>query len=73
MVEFEDSADPDTDIAEIASSVAAGRFGEPQEIAEAVVFLLSDRASYAIGTHLVVDGGRSTCIPAGNIGVSPPD
>ena len=52
------------------SSVAAGRFGEPQEIAEAVVFLLSDRASYAIGTHFVLDGGRSTCIPAGNIGVS---
>ena len=70
MVEFEDSADPDAEIAEIASSVAAGRFGEPREIAEAVVFLLSDRASYAVGTHLVVDGGRSTCIPAGNIGVS---
>ena len=70
MVEFEDSADPDAEIAEIASSVAAGRFGEPQEIAEAVVFLLSDRASYAVGTHLVVDGGRSTCLPAGNIGVS---
>lgn len=70
MVEFEDSADPEAEIAEIASSVAVGRFGEPQEIAEAVVFLLSDRASYAVGTHLVVDGGRSTCIPAGNIGVS---
>ncbi|MGB8404469.1 MAG: SDR family NAD(P)-dependent oxidoreductase [Mycobacterium sp.] len=70
MVEFEDSPDPDAEIAEISSSVAAGRFGEPQEIAEAVVFLLSDRASYMVGTQMVVDGGRSTCIPAGNIGVS---
>ena len=70
MVEFEDAPTPTPRSPTIASSVAAGRFGEPQEIAEAVVFLLSDRASYAVGTQLVVDGGRSTCIPAGNIGVS---
>ena len=32
--------------------------------------LLSDRAGYVVGTHVVVDGGRSTCVSAGTIGVS---
>lgn len=34
-----------------------GRVGEPAEIAEAVVFLLSDAASYITGAELAVDGG----------------
>ncbi|POX57220.1 3-alpha-hydroxysteroid dehydrogenase [Streptomyces sp. Ru71] len=34
-----------------------GRVGEPAEIAEAVVFLLSDAASYVTGAELAVDGG----------------
>jgi NAD(P)-dependent dehydrogenase (short-subunit alcohol dehydrogenase family) len=34
-----------------------GRRGEPEEIADAVAFLLSDRASYITGAELVVDGG----------------
>lgn len=35
------------------------RIGEPQEIAEAVVFLLSDNASFITGQILSVDGGQS--------------
>ncbi len=41
----------------IANSVPLGRFGTPDEIAKAVVFLASDDASYITGTEVFVDGG----------------
>jgi len=34
-----------------------GRLAEPREIADAILFLASDQASFAVGTALVVDGG----------------
>lgn len=34
-----------------------GRLAEPDEVAEGIVWLLSDRAEYVTGSHLVVDGG----------------
>lgn len=34
-----------------------GRYGEPAEVADAVCFLASDRASWITGTALVIDGG----------------
>ncbi len=34
-----------------------GRFGEPEEIGEAVAWLLSDRASFVNGAAIAVDGG----------------
>lgn len=39
--------------------VVLGRWGEPEEVADAVTFLASDRAKYITGTSLVVDGGMS--------------
>jgi NAD(P)-dependent dehydrogenase (short-subunit alcohol dehydrogenase family) len=34
------------------------RFGQPQEVAEAVFYLLSDAASFTTGVALPIDGGR---------------
>ena len=35
------------------------RFGTPDEVADAVLFLLSERSSFITGTCLVVDGGQT--------------
>ena len=43
--------------APIAEAIPLGRIGEASEVAEAILFLASDRASYITGHTLVIDGG----------------
>ena len=45
-------------VLEISKSIhPIGRIGDPEEIANAVVWLLYDRASFVLGHTLLVDGG----------------
>jgi 3-oxoacyl-[acyl-carrier protein] reductase len=43
--------------AESTGSIPIGRYGKPEEYADAVAFLASDRASYITGSVMRVDGG----------------
>ena len=43
--------------AESTGSIPVGRYGKPEEYADAVAFLASDRASYITGSLIRVDGG----------------
>ncbi len=47
---------------QIISNVPAGRFGKPEELAAAALFLASRYSSYITGTNLPVDGGYLTCL-----------
>jgi 3-oxoacyl-[acyl-carrier protein] reductase len=48
---------PEQQVAAILGQVSLGRIGRADEIADAVSYLVSDRASYLTGQAIVVDGG----------------
>jgi NAD(P)-dependent dehydrogenase (short-subunit alcohol dehydrogenase family) len=42
----------------ITASIPAGRFGNPDEVANAVTYLASDESAWTVGAEIIVDGGR---------------
>jgi NAD(P)-dependent dehydrogenase (short-subunit alcohol dehydrogenase family) len=44
----------------VQGQVPAGRFGNPGEIAQAVVFLASDESAFTVGSEIMIDGGMGT-------------
>ena len=40
------------------SKIPLGRFGKPEEVASAILWLLSEEASYTTGAFIEVSGGR---------------
>lgn len=62
MVETEIMRDNMLSEDQIAASKASyplGRWGKPEEIAWAIIYLLSDATKWVTGTNLILDGGRS--------------
>ena len=56
---WEDAADPDAELAAILDRYVIKRVGQPDEIAQAALFLTSDESSFVTGAALAVDGGRT--------------
>jgi 3-oxoacyl-[acyl-carrier protein] reductase len=50
---------PDEIKNDILSSIPAGRYGEPKDVAHAAAFLSSDAAAYITGQVIAVDGGMT--------------
>lgn len=42
----------------LKSIIPIGRFGEPNEVAQTVLYLMSDEASYVVGANVSISGGR---------------
>ena len=60
MIEQFVALSPDYTEEGIIGLVPAGRMGTPEEIAEAVIWLCSDSASFVTGHNMSVDGGWVT-------------
>ena len=53
---------PDAILSDLVKTIPSGRVGTVDDIADAVLFLVSERATYVNGAALVVDGSKSLVI-----------
>ena len=56
---FGEQKDPEAAMQVFFNRIPLGRFAQPEEIAAAALFLVSDDASYVTGQSIIVDGGFS--------------
>jgi NAD(P)-dependent dehydrogenase (short-subunit alcohol dehydrogenase family) len=65
--EINASADPEATMQQIINASpmarALGRMSSPEEIAQSVLFLVSDASLMVTGTNIAVDGGKSIGVP----------
>jgi NAD(P)-dependent dehydrogenase (short-subunit alcohol dehydrogenase family) len=54
--------DPDAIVNQAAGNAATGRFSRPEEVADLIVLLASDRAGNVTGADFVIDGGLITTL-----------
>lgn len=54
---------PEEQRQKVSSRIPLGRWGTPQEIAEIIAFVASDKASYLVGAEIRIDGGLSVISP----------
>jgi NAD(P)-dependent dehydrogenase (short-subunit alcohol dehydrogenase family) len=62
MLERDDAADVIENVAPEMLGITAGRFAEPEEVADLVTFLASERAVMMTGAEYLVDGGAVKCL-----------
>ena len=55
MTNITEQRDPNR-FASMLAGEPTGRMGTPEEVANAIVFLASPRASFVTGTNLIIDG-----------------
>lgn len=57
MVRYNDDMEPGDAFKEFSGAISLGRYQEPQDVANLVSFLASDKADYITGQAIVTDGG----------------
>lgn len=60
---FAQARDPERAKADALARHPAGRFGRPDDIAEAILWLVSDAASFVTGQFFTIDGGLTSASP----------